>query len=354
MSTHPRQPAEDPSADTRTDLDQRLSDDLAALARATQHTMPPWSSIRSVIARAEQRSHAVDLGGLGHSTDTLKGAASMQKVPVFVAWLQRPRTWLGAAGSVALAGAVLLWPIEYERTVGHSVQLDVQLSAPSHADDPPSQLPTRVLAKQIKAALHAESVRVELRQHEGQMRLSFLAKVPTRTRSEVDTQTAVLLRELESQHASSPMHPTFHAQVSERREQVSGRVYAMALDRLIQVRVDTHGKTDAEVQAEVERQLRAQGITSPTVHFERHGDEKKLTIEADTGDRAIQVLRKSDGADPVMEVTVGDIDSRREPGMTDDQLKEKILRQLAAKGLTGTVTVRGDQVEIRAQRHATP
>ena len=40
--------------------------------------------------------------------------------------------------------------------------------------------------------------------------------------------------------------------------------------------------------------------------------------------------------------------------MTDDQLKDKILRQLTAKGLTGTVTVVGDHIEIRAERHLSP
>jgi hypothetical protein len=259
---------------------------------------------------------------------------------------------------LALAGAVLLWPISYQRTVGHTVQIDLTLAAEQGVDDATAALPPRTLAQQIKTALQADSVRVEIRQQPGQQpglrALSFVARVPARGRGEVDARTTALLRELEREHASSPLHPQLRAQISERREQVSGRVYAMALDRLIQVRVDTHGKTDAEVQAEVEAQLRSQGIASPTVHFERRGDEKQLRIEADTGDRAFQVLRKSEGDGPVMEVTVGDLDTRREPGMTDDQLKAKILRQLAAKGLSGTVSVHGDQVEIRAQRHAAP
>ena len=37
-----------------------------------------------------------------------------------------------------------------------------------------------------------------------------------------------------------------------------------------------------------------------------------------------QVIRKSHGDDSVVEVTVGDIDTAREAGMTDDQSRTKI------------------------------
>ncbi|TXH29667.1 MAG: hypothetical protein E6Q99_00430 [Elusimicrobia bacterium] len=346
MATHSRHPA-NPSDRSQSSAEvrgeQQLANDLAALAQATQQAMPPWSRLHDAIARAEQRS-----------ADERKGATIMQNIQASLTRPGRPRALLGVAGSVALAGAVLLWPISYQRTVGHSVQLDVTLGAGASPMDPTTALPPRVLATQIKTALQADSVRVELKQQAAQLQLSFIARVPSRSRGEVDARTTALLRELERQLASTPLHPQLAAQVSERREQVSGRVYAMALDRLIQVRVDTSGKTDAQVQAEVEDQLRSQGVASPSVRFERHGDEKKLSIEADTGDRALHIERRSHGDGPVVEVTVGDLDTQREPGMTDDQLKDKILRQLAAKGLSGTVTVRGDQIEIRAQRHATP
>jgi hypothetical protein len=36
--------------------------------------------------------------------------------------------------------------------------------------------------------------------------------------------------------------------------------------------------------------------------------------------------------------------------MTDAQLREKVERQLAARGLDAEVTVRGDEIQIRARR----
>lgn len=331
-------------------LPREIRADLAALSRLTEQQLPPAMTLPALLspthnAAARQRSTPQNtLGDLFMETLRLDPRRTRLR-----------RTLLGALGSFALCSAVLLWPISYERTVGHSVQLTVAVGDHTTSPEAAAQaLPPRVLAKQIKTALQADSVRVELSRDEAGTHMTFTARVPQRSRPAVDVRTGALVSELQKQLSASPLAPRLQVQVSERREQVSGRVYAMALDRLIQVRVDTSGKSDAEVKAEVESQLRAQGIASPTVTFERRGDEKQLSIEADTGDRKFQVIRKSHGDDSVVEVTVGDIDTGREPGMTDDQLKDKILRQLTAKGLTGTVTVAGDHIEIRAAHHRAP
>lgn len=344
--------AHDPTQPDDRPLGGQIRADLDALARLSQHGLPPASTLPALLRAAEpaprrplrDASEPPTLRGL--FMDTLRRNPRPTRLG---------RTLLGALGSCALGAAVLLWPISYERMVGHSVQLTVALGDKTTAPEEAARLlPPRGLAKQIKTALRADSVRVELSRGEAGTQMTFTARVPQRSRAEVDVRTAALLKELQRELSTSSLAPTLQVQVSERREQVSGRVYAMALDRLIQVRVDTSGKSDAEVTAEVESQLRAQGIAAPSVHFERRGDEKQLSIEADTGDRKLQVIRKSPGSESVVEVTVGDIDTQREPGMTDDQLKAKIERQLAAKGLTGTVTVAGDHIEIRAHRHATP
>ncbi len=314
--------------------DARLAADLAALQTWTQGSIPPWRALTATLHAAR-------------GTPKEQGESIMQR------WqhIHSRRRLGGALASVALVVGLLMWPVSYQRTVGHTVELTV--SMPPTAGDAPTAdgaPPPRALAQQVKAALHAEGVRVEVQKRPDSTVVKLTARVPLRARGEVDRRTAALVQTLQA----LPAHPQVQANVSERQQQVSGRVYAMALDKLIQIRVDTAGKSDAEVTAEVEAQLRAQGIASPSVHFERHGDEKQLSIQADTGDRQIQVVRKSHDDGNVVEVSVGDIDTQREPGMTDDQLKDKILRQLTAKGMTGTVTVVGDHIEIRAERHHAP
>ncbi|HNN94084.1 MAG TPA: hypothetical protein PKI03_17525, partial [Pseudomonadota bacterium] len=251
-------------------LEPRVRADLDALCRATQQALPPPTTLRSLLRDAETDPQP----RRGLLMETLRLDPRRTRLR---------RTLLGAMGSLSLCAAVLLWPVSYERTVGHNVQLTVALG---DRNLPPEEalrtLPPRGLAKQIKTALQADSVRVELSRGEAGTQMTFTARVPQRSRGAVDVRTAALLKELQRELSTSPLSPALQVQVSERREQVSGRVYAMALDRLIQVRVDTSGKSDAEVTAEVESQLRAQGITAPSVHFERRGDEKQLSIEADT------------------------------------------------------------------------
>ena len=47
---------------------------------------------------------------------------------------------------------------------------------------------------------------------------------------------------------------------------------------------------------------------------------------------------------------VEDIDTTREPGMTDEQLRAKIVGQFKAKGIDTEVVVEGEKVQIRAQK----
>jgi hypothetical protein len=128
----------------------------------------------------------------------------------------------------------------------------------------------------------------------------------------------------------------------------------MVEDEILRVDVDTTGKTDAEVEAEVRKQLEAEGW-NPTVVEVRRGDPSStLVLGADDGQgRQVEVVSQSNGQGaPRVEVQVDPIDDAREPGMTDDQLRDKILRQLHARGLDGEVVVDGDRVEIRATRES--
>jgi len=139
--------------------------------------------------------------------------------------------------------------------------------------------------------------------------------------------------------------------VEARTERVWGPVYAMASAKLFDVDVTTEGKTDAEVEAEIVRQLQLTGWNPSTVSFRRENGQATVEIGADDGaGRVIHMVRKGPDGEPVELRAGGDIDDKREPGMSDEQLRQKILAQLKARGLDADVVVRGDQIEIRARR----
>jgi hypothetical protein len=136
--------------------------------------------------------------------------------------------------------------------------------------------------------------------------------------------------------------------VAPRSERVWGPVYAMASEKLFNVDVATDGKTDAEVEAEIGRQLELTGWHPSTVSFRREKGQSTTEVGADDGaGRRIRVVRKTPDGEPV-EIRAGDIDDKREPGMTDEQLRQKILGQLKARGMDADVTVQGNRIEIRA------
>ena len=255
----------------------------------------------------------------------------------------RPRLASGLIGA-ALIGGVLMMPISYQRTVGHNVTMELsgaRLAAPQ----------LKELANQLKSITGAE--RVEVRMEGAELRLRAVGR--NTKRAVVEQRTAALVRALKQQAQAQGQALEASTQIEPRRERVESRVYAAALAALIEIRVDTTGKTDRQVEDEIRDQLSRAGATPKDVQFERKADGTHLTIEAESAGRMVKVIRhtKDDGSGSPSEVAVKveELDDTREPGMTDDQLRDKIKRQLEARGMTATVTVTGDHIEVRGEKH---
>jgi hypothetical protein len=139
--------------------------------------------------------------------------------------------------------------------------------------------------------------------------------------------------------------------VSPRTELVWGSVYAMAKEKLFHVDVEMAGKTDAEVEAEIRAQLAQQGWSPGEVEVQRGEGASTVSVGANDGEHRIQIVRSQvgPGSDHV-ELQPEPIDDTREPGMTDEELRQKILRQLEARGMQAEVKVDGDRIEIRAEK----
>jgi hypothetical protein len=141
------------------------------------------------------------------------------------------------------------------------------------------------------------------------------------------------------------------ATVTAHRELAWRSVYAMARDSLFRIDVDAQGKSDAEVEAEIRTQLEQQGWNAGSVTIRRGDGVTAVEVGADRDGHHIQVLEKSTGPDADhVQIAPEPLDTTREPGMTDEQLRQKILAQLRARGMDGDVIVQGDLVQIRAEK----
>jgi hypothetical protein len=140
-----------------------------------------------------------------------------------------------------------------------------------------------------------------------------------------------------------------------RTKRVWGTVYAAVKQKLLTLHVDTDGKTDEQIADDVRAQMGAQGWTADDVQVQRTADSSSLEIDgADGNGHKMKIVRKaSGGPDHAMDIEVGGLDETREDGMTDAQLRDKILKQLKERGLDGDVVVDGNRIEIRASRQQT-
>lgn len=303
--------------------ERRLTSDLEALRQSTRQGLPdPNRTARELRAALSNRASARPGGILMTLLRTVRS---------------RPR-FATALFGCALTTGILLIPISYERTVGQTVTLHV-------AGDGQVAGGAGQLARRARKELHAQSI--QLRQTQPS-ELTLVAALPIRSSAQAEALAHAFVEKLRSEHVTAT------AEVVARTVRTSGRVYAMALDKLISIRVETAGKSDAEVASEIRNQLESGGVHGADVTFERHGDEAQMQIQADVDGRQMQVMRKTRGGPSELQVDIGGIDDTRDPGMTDDQLRDKIIRQLTARGLDPTVTVSGDHIEIRAHKHMDP
>jgi preprotein translocase subunit SecF len=133
-------------------------------------------------------------------------------------------------------------------------------------------------------------------------------------------------------------------------ERVWGSVYAMAEEKLLHVDIDMEGKTDAQVEDEITAQLAAAGWTAEDVQVQRTGDGSRISIKANNEDGdgpRLMVVTKAQGEGS--HVQMDSLAIERTPGMTDAELRQKILDQMKARGMSGEVTVDNGQVRIQAR-----
>jgi hypothetical protein len=140
-------------------------------------------------------------------------------------------------------------------------------------------------------------------------------------------------------------------EVTPRTTRAWGSVWAMAEEKLLQLHVTLDGRSDAAIEDDVRAQLAAAGWNAGAVSLDRSGGEATVRLDADDGaGKQLHLVRTQPGGAPALDVDVDAIDDTREPGMTDDQLRDKIARQLQARGLDPDVTVEGGRIQIRAHR----
>jgi hypothetical protein len=277
----------------------------------------------------------------------------------------RSRPWLATAAAVVLiAIAGLLVPISYERTTGHDVSLAVTNVAPDQM---------KGIATELKSAIGVEHVMVNAEATESGTTLTFEASVPASNGVDAGAVASAFANGLKARGFGAVANTT------PVREKVSGNVYAYARDRVI--RVETSGKTAAQIEAEIRDKIAAAGLTGTTVSVKDEGNKRTVKVEAQhfsdkpgeaepenltleltkdgqpvresmTDGVSVQVKRLKSPSGETMHLDVSTngqtagVDIPNANTMSDAALADAIKSELAKKGMNVKVTVTAGQIQI--------
>lgn len=257
----------------------------------------------------------------------------------------RTRPWLATAlGTAAVALALLFIPVSYDRLIGS--ELTLRLPGEEVA---PGVI--REIASDLRTRLNAERVRVEAAAGGS---TTLIAEIPDASWRRVGRLAVDYARGLAERgiQATPRVRPRF--------EKVHGSVYA-AIGNLVDIRIQTGGKTDQEIAAEIRGQLLAAGLTDASVEVNRQDGRTQIRIEATstaTGDdsspgsggREFRVTlddQNPAASDPQIEESK--VRVQRTEGMTDQQVIDEVQRQLREQGVNDAeVTVDSNgKVQVR-------
>jgi hypothetical protein len=307
----------------RDELDRRIEQDQEALGAASRAALWPLERVRRIAATEVQ------------VTDTQhrsRGETIMSKLS---RWKSRPRL-VSILGVCAVAAVLLVVPVRYQRTVGHRIDLTVSGAALD-------QIGIERLTGDVGQVTRARALEVE--PAAGGVTLGIELHATSEERAE--RVASALVERLRERTL------TADARVSPITETVSGNVYAMVRDRIIVIDVDTEGKTDQEVEDEIRAQLLDEGVADPDVKYHSDGARTEVRVQGEREGKAFDVVHKTlgDEREPGVRMEIGWPDISREEGMTDEELEQKILRQLEERGLQGDVEIDGDQVRVKVRHH---
>lgn len=322
-----------------------IARDLDALAAESHHELP--SLDRSLTAARRRRR-----------------AAPRWKELLMPVTTGSRRPWLATAAALLLVLAAAMFPISWQATVGH----DVALTLTGVRDVAQAS----GIAREMKSVLGADHVAVRATAGGPTATLAFTAYVPAGHGVDAAARAQALAAALRSRGFAAT------ATATPRRAQVAGPVYAYARDLVI--RVETDGKTAAQIESEIRDRLAAAGLTNTTVSVTDDGArrEVKVTAESHTpGEGAegvklqltkdgkpiddrqgvrIEMRRMRSSAGEMLHLDVTDhgrttaIEIPHADAMSDAALESEIESRLRAAGFDLVVTVTNGRVSIE-DRH---
>ena len=232
-----------------------------------------------------------------------------------------------AAMTLAVLFLVMFLPVSFNRTVGQDVSLKLSGAALDEAR-------VKALATEMKSQLQAEAVEVRAEANEGAPSFEFRAFVASKSGAQARFVLDAFDRALTEQGLQVA------TSLSPRVERVSGTVAAYAAERVI--RINTQGKTAAQIESEIRTALADAGMDNVQVSVTDHpegGREVRINAEREATDpgqelEEPQIILEGEGQE-----TDGDMLRVKVRKLKDDAGVVSLIVDVQSKDRTATATV---------------
>jgi hypothetical protein len=249
---------------------------------------------------------------------------------------------------IAIVAAVLLAvPISYTKTTGYRATLEI-----SNA----TGIDVKAVAGEFGKALDTENVTVV----GGLETARITADLPVRSAGTLEGIASGFAQALTERGVAAT------ASIEPVTERVTGNVYAMAAAEIIEIRVNSEGLTDEEIESEIRAQIEAAGLEACLVDVETGEGEKRIEIgiqcdpQEGCPDGGMPVRISIDGMEPP---PAGEFETVRAmelripaEGKTLEEAEAEALEQLRAMGVEDVSDVEtedcGDYYRIRVRADA--
>jgi hypothetical protein len=326
-----------------------LTDDLDALRTMTSRDLPPLASmLTSMPVTKSATMPATNISARGRAPTALPGGILMNALRK-----AKMRPWLATGlGTAAVALVLLFIPVSYDRLIGSELTLRL-----GSAEIAPSAL--REIASDLRTKLGAEKIRVDVdaAPQGGTPNCTTLtAEIPDASWRRVSRLAIEYARGLAERgiQAAPRVRPRF--------EKAHGNVYA-AIGNLAEIRIQTEGKSDQEIAAEIQGQLSAAGLTDATVEVNRQDGRTEIRIEAKKtaiGDEGAAdgpccpelriTLDGQEPGSPQIQTQKCEVRVQRTEGTTDQQVIDDVKRQLQEQGVNDAQVSFDENGKIQIKR----
>ena len=219
----------------------RVGSDLRALRDRSKRDLPTIDQTSQALWKRNLRRS--EEGSLMKAIHSLKSHPAMATV----------------LGIAVVAAVLLAVPISYTKTTGYRATLEISDA---------TGVDIKAVAGEFGKVLDTENVTVTVLS--GGARI--LADLPARSAGRLEGITSGFAQALTERGIAAI------AGVSPVTERVTGNVYAMAANEIIEIRINSEGLTDEEIEDEIRAQIEAAGLEACLVDVETSDGQKRIEI----------------------------------------------------------------------------